>query len=136
MDVDRCRATVFLQESMRRSLAAKIGAEVVSMQRCMLAEGHRDAHSGVPNADGRPLLRWQGRGIRLSEATYNGTPDNNGSRHAVAEAEATPHHHHHHEAPAPEPAVTADHRRDDPLWAIAAALERLADAISAALARR
>ncbi|MGV0853189.1 hypothetical protein [Mycolicibacterium phlei] len=116
MDVDRCRATVFLQEPLRRSLAAKLGGEVVSMQRCILAEGHADAHCGVPAADGRPLLRWEGRGIRFSETTYgdNAAPGRNGARHAVADAVAR------------DP--------NDALWAMAAALDRLADVISAAVA--
>jgi hypothetical protein len=49
MKVDECRATVFLHEPLRRSLAMWLGGkEVASMQRCALGVGHLVSTLGFP----------------------------------------------------------------------------------------
>lgn len=69
MDVDQCRATVFLHEPLRRSLATSLGGEeVASMQRCTLERGHRGEHVGVPDAAGRGWFRWDECGIHFGSA--------------------------------------------------------------------
>ncbi len=57
MNVDQCRATVFLHEPLRQSLATWLGGkEVASMQRCALNGGHRGEHLGSPDAEGKALV--------------------------------------------------------------------------------
>lgn len=69
MDVDQCRATVFLHDTLRRSFATWSGAdEVASMQRCSLEHGHGGAHVAVPDAAPRGSFRWDECGVHIESA--------------------------------------------------------------------
>jgi hypothetical protein len=69
MNVDQCRATVFLHQPLRQSLATWLGGkEVASMQRCALDGGHRGEHLGFPDAEGRGSFRWDECGIHIGSA--------------------------------------------------------------------
>lgn len=70
MKVDECRATVFLHEPLRRSLAMWLGGkEVASMQRCALGVGHLvSEHLGVPDPAGRGCFRWDECGFHIGSA--------------------------------------------------------------------
>ncbi|ULE34065.1 hypothetical protein [Mycobacterium sp. IDR2000157661] len=126
MNVEQCRATVFLHEPLRQSLQRWLGGnEVASMQRCTLDGGHRGEHVGLPDADGTGSLRWDECGFHVGSAnrwrrehrTESTIARPTGGRHAVDTGAA--------EAPKPHPDTQA-------LWALTAAVERLAASISAA----
>ncbi|MCV7231547.1 hypothetical protein [Mycobacterium branderi] len=127
MTADRCFASVMLDEELWRSLAA-IGADhqVAWVHGCALEHGHGGEHRALAYRDGGQdyWVQWdEKRKPRLDTAV-----------------DATP--------PAPQPAppptltspASASAQPDSPtsvsqtdaLWAIAAALERLADVIAAA----
>jgi len=146
MNVHQCRATTFLHEPLRRSLATWLGgAEVGSMQRCALEEGHQSEHVGLPDAAGRGRFRWDQYGFHIgsTEGSDHGegrtpfrsrqdtdfaamfvappgkstTTRPKGGRHA-ADAHRS---------------VDAPNTRSptEALWALTAAVERLADLIAA-----
>jgi hypothetical protein len=150
MKVDECRATVFLHEPLRRSLARWLGGkEVASMQRCALGVGHLDEHLGVPDPAGRGWFRWDECGFHIGSAEkrdYGQRGGTLGSRSAadfaamstVPAAESTtmrPKGGRH----AADPNASADEPNSrsptQAIWALTAALERLTDVISAACDR-
>lgn len=142
MNVEQCRATVFLHEPLR--LTAWLGGdEVASMQRCTLDSGHRGQHVGLPDPDGKGSLRWDECGVHLGSAdrhrssaprlhasapTMSAAPLRNatsprptGGRHAAGAQ--TP------EAPLP-------HSTTQALGALTAAVERLTESIAASREQR
>ncbi len=155
MDAERCRATVTLNEPLRRSLGLWSGAtEFAHVHGCVLHGGPHGQHRALANPeDGRCWFRWDDTGFRLGIAdaahrvqwggqqqsprhagsaagsdsarlatvtTNLTTPPPRRGRHA-ADANAP------YRAPQPRSPTAA-------LWAIATALERLADFIAAASA--
>ena len=155
MDADRCRATVTFDEPLRRSLGSWSGrTELAHVHGCVLHGGHHGQHRATANPDdGRCWFRWDDSGFRLgiadashraqwdgqhqcpdtrvsllsqvapnsAAATTNLTPSPRRERHA-ADANAP------YRSPQPRSPTAA-------LWAIAAALQRLADFIAAASAQ-
>jgi hypothetical protein len=142
MNVDQCRATVFLHEPLRQSLATWLGGrEVASMQRCALEGGHRGEHLGLPDAEGKGSFRWDECGFHIgsahaqreglfgsrSQAVFTTTTAAStrmstttrptGGRHA---------------ADAFAPAEPERRSPTQALWALTAAVERLTDSISVA----
>ena len=144
MNVDQCRATVFLHEPLRQSLATWLGGkEVASMQRCALEGGHRGEHLGFPDAEGKGSFRWDECGVHIGSAQGR----RGGLFGSLSEAAST--------ASAAAPTSTtrrprggrhaadasAPHEPDrrsptHALWALTAAVERLTDSITAAGDRR
>jgi hypothetical protein len=148
---DRCGATLTLYGPLRRSLAAAAGAGgVAPVCGCTLVDGHPDPHQGTVNGHGaqRYWLRWDDTGVRIGAGSAGPPyPGQRGerpgsSRHAAATAAirmasaATP--------SAPSPRVRPDRAaagrhaespesrsQVEALWAIAAALQRLAEVIAA-----
>lgn len=146
MNVHQCRATTFLHEPLRRSLATWLGGEAVgSMQRCTLEEGHQSEHVGVPDAAGRGRFRWDQYGFHIgstegsdrgeSPTPFRSRQDTDFAAMFVAppgkSTTKRPKRGRH--------AADADASVDKPntrsptqaLWALTAAVERLADLISA-----
>jgi hypothetical protein len=149
MNADQCRATVFLHDPLRRSLATWLGGrDVASMQRCALDTGHRGEHVGFPDASGRASFRWDELGFHFGSAEG---PDHNpregsfGSRlegddlagtFAVAPGKSTT------RLEGGRHSIDANtvdkpNRRSptQALWALTAAVEQLTDLISAACDR-
>jgi hypothetical protein len=139
---DRCYATVVLDEELRRSMAARdLTHEVSWVHRCALEHGHLGDHRAPAYRDG-PLsywLRWDETcrpGISTTDgpdpharmASPRGAPSGE-PQHADRPTRAE-----HTATTAAEPAgSTATGSQAEALWAIAAALERLADVIVGAL---
>jgi hypothetical protein len=147
MNVDQCRATVFLHEPLRRSLGRWLGGkDVASMQRCALEGGHLGEHLGVPDPAGRGWFRWDEFGFHIGSAERRDYGEREGTLGArspadfvatstVPTGESTttrPKGGRH----AADPNASADEPNTrsptQALWALTAALERLADVISAA----
>src|SRR5215218_8567190 len=147
MNVDQCRATVFLHEPLRQSLATWLGGkEVASMQRCALNGGHRGEHLGCPDAEGKASFRWDECGFHIGSAQAQGrglfaswpqsasttraaastgmsrTTRPTGGRHAGGR----------HAADADPPDESNRRSQTQALWALTAAVERLTDVVSAA----
>jgi hypothetical protein len=139
---DRCYATALVDEELWRSLAALEPAhEVAWVHGCVLEHGHRGDHRALAYRAG-PLSYWlqwdEGRMPRISttdrpdpvarEARPRGKPSGQPQhleRPTMAEHSSTA---------AAEPAgSTNSGSQAEALWAIAAALERLADVIVGAL---
>jgi hypothetical protein len=146
MDVEQCRARVFLHEPLRRSLATWLGGRnVASMQRCTLAGGHRGEHVGFPDASGRASFRWDECGVHIGsvEGNHHGQPAepfgskpesdltamSAASTGGSATTRSTAGRH-----AADAYAVDEPDRRSPPqaLWALTAAIERLTDSLSTA----
>jgi hypothetical protein len=139
---DRCYATVLLDEELWRSLAALDPAhEVAWVHGCELEHGHRGDHHALAYRAGllSYWLQWDERHIpRISttdrpdplarEVSPRGEPrgqPQHAERPTMAEHSSTA---------AAEPAVSKNSgSQAEALWAIAAALERLADVIVGAL---
>ena len=150
MNVDQCRATVFLHEPLRRSLGRWLGGkDVASMQRCALEGGHWGEHLGVPDPAGRGWFRWDEFGLHIGSAERRDYGERGGTLGArspadfvatstVPTGESTttrPKGGRH----AADPNASADEPNTrsptQALWALTAALERLTDVISAACDR-
>jgi hypothetical protein len=147
MNVDQCRATVFLHEPLRRSLAGWLGGnDVASMQRCALGGGHLGQHLGVPDPARRGWFRWDEFGFHIGSAERRDYGQRGGTlgprstadfaaMSAVPTGKSTtagPKGGRH----AADPNASADEPNTrsptQALWALTAALERLTDVISAA----
>ncbi len=139
MNVDQCRATVFLHEPLRQSLATWLGGkEVASMQRCTLDGGHLGEHLGFPDAEGKGSFRWDECGFHIGSAHgqrgKQSWPEASTARAAASTAMATTtrptggRHAAHADAP-DEPSTRSPAQA---LWALTAAVERLTDVVSAA----
>lgn len=139
----RCRATVMLHGSLRRSLALAAGQyRVPRVCDCRLGHGHPGAHLGLAYDTGmrRCWFRWNEWGFRLGDGT---PPDRGGHTHRsqsgrgpgraagqtspMLRAFSAPH----------DPGeATGRHRSPEStslmpaIWALATALERLADVIA------
>jgi hypothetical protein len=148
----RCCATVTLHDPLRRSLGMWLGGrEVPSVHFCTLDEGHRGEHLAAAGGGGQGWFRWDESGFRIgarvpqpewpsdlaasprlagpvvessgagSESSRNARPmppPPKGGRHALDATESQ-------ELRLP----------DEALWALAAAVVRLADVIVAASGR-
>jgi hypothetical protein len=133
---DRCYATVLLDEEVRRSLIALIGEdEIAWVHGCILENGHRGDHLAQPHG-ARALncrVQWHDGG----QAHIGTTEGDIGSAvkppdwEARAQSPTTASYPTAPAAPAPEPATSGS--QAEALWAIAAALQHLADVIAAAL---
>jgi hypothetical protein len=143
MNVDRCRATVFLHEPLRQSLATWLGGEeVASMQRCALNGGHRGEHLGSPDAEGKASFRWDECGFHIGSAQgqrgglFVSRPESaSAARAAASTAMSTttrPTGGRHHAADADPPDESNRRSQTQALWALTAAVERLTDVVSAA----
>jgi hypothetical protein len=155
MDADRCRATVTLDEPLRRSLGSWSGETgLAHVHSCVLQGSHHGQHRAMANPDDRRgWFRWDDLGFRLgvadaSRRAQRGDQERS-PRHAgsaarssgAGSAAATTN------LTTPRPRrgrhaadANAPYRSPEPrsptgaLWAIATALERLADVIAAASA--
>jgi hypothetical protein len=155
MNADRCRATVTLDEPLRRSLGSwSGGTELAQVHGCVLHGGHRGQHRAMANPDDRRCwFRWDDSGFRLGLADASHRAQGGGQepspRHAgfaarssdARSAAATtnltassPRRGRHaadsyapYRSPQPRSPTEAS-------WAIATALERLADVIAVASA--
>jgi hypothetical protein len=133
-----CYGSVLLDEHLRSSLAEMNGAPVPWVHGCVLDHGHHGDHGEpVYQRDGEPpqWIRWPEHGPARMEKIQPGAP----GRHAQQQpssashpqpppprpANAPPHHD-------AEPALPAAGSQSEALWAIAAALERLADVVAQA----
>jgi hypothetical protein len=139
---DRCYATVLLDEELWRSLAARdLAHEVAWVHGCALEHGHRGDHRALAYRAG-PLsywLQWDER--RRPRISTTGGPDpharkasprsepsgqpQDADRPTLAKHTST--------GAAKPPGPTNSGSQAEALWAIAAALERLADVIVGAL---
>jgi hypothetical protein len=138
MNVDQCRATVFLHEPLRQSLATWLGGkEVASMQRCALEGGHRGEHLGLPDAEGKGSFRWDECGVHIGSAhgqrggLFGSASEAVFTAKAAASTTARPTGGRH----AADASASDQLDRRSPtqaLWALTAAVERLTDSISAA----
>jgi hypothetical protein len=139
---DRCYATVLLDEELRQSLAGLDPAhEVAWVHGCGLEHGHRGDHHALAYRAG-PLsywLQWDERSrpristtdrpdSRAREASPRGEPSGQ-PQHAERPNPAT----HSSTAAAEPPGSRKSGSQAEALWAIAVALERLADVIVGAL---
>jgi hypothetical protein len=133
---DRCYATVLLEEEVRRSLIALIGeGDVAWVHGCVLENGHRGDHLAQPQG-ARALncwVRWHDGGqAHISTAGRDiGSavePPNSEARALSAITASYPT-----AAAAPQPQPATSGSQAEALWAIAAALQHLADVIAAAL---
>jgi hypothetical protein len=139
---DRCFATVLLDEELWRSLAALDDAhDVAWVHGCVLEHGHPGDHQALAYRAGPNSywLRWdEGHRPRIStddrpdpharEAVPRGVPSGQ-PQHAERSTPAK-----HSSTAATEPPTPKNSASQaDALWAIAAALERLADVIVGAL---
>lgn len=146
MNVEKCRATVFLHEPLRHSLATWLGGdEVASMQRCTLDGGHRGEHVGLPDSDGKGSLRWDECGFHLGSADrwHREHPFVSGldaratmSTAPVGESTTARPTGGRHAAGTPAPEAPIPHSATQALWALTAAVERLTESISTAAAHR
>jgi hypothetical protein len=139
---DRCYATVLLDEELWRSLAALDGTqEVAWVHGCILEHGHRGDHQALAYRAGplRYWLQWEESGrARISttdqpdplarEASPRGEPSGQ-----PQQAERPTPANHSWAAAAEPPGSQNSGSQAEAQWAIAAALERLADVIVAAL---
>jgi hypothetical protein len=141
---DRCYATVLLDEELWRSLAARdLGHEVAWVHGCALEHGHRGDHHALAYRAG-PLsywLRWdERRRPRISNSTSDrpdplsrkASPRGEPSGQPQDADRPTPVKHSSTAAAEP-PGSTNSRSQAEALWAIAAAVERLADVIVGAL---
>jgi len=143
MNVDQCRATVFLHEPLRQSLATWLGGkEVASMQRCALNRGHRGEHLGRPDAEGKASFRWDECGFHLGSAQgqrgklFASRPESASTARAAASTAMStttrPTGGRHHAGGADPPDESNRRSQIQALWALTAAVERLTDVVSAA----
>ena len=121
-----CYGSVLLAHELWQSLTAMNGRDVPWVFGCALDHGHGDDH-GAPayQVDGQPQqwLRWSDGGPARIEHVEAAPPGRH-SRQRQAAADT---------APVVRPADVGSPGRDphaDALWAIAAAIDRLADAIT------
>jgi hypothetical protein len=138
MNGDRCYATVLLDEELWRSLTALDPShEVAWVHGCELGHGHHGDHHALAYRAGRlsHWLQWDERHIPHISTTDRPDPLAGDAgprgeprglpRHAERPTTAA-----HSSTAAAESAVSKNSgSQADALWAIAAALERLADAI-------
>ena len=155
MDADRCRATVTLDEPLRRSLGSwSRVTELAHVHSCVLHGGHHGQHRAMANPnDARCWFRWDDSGFRLGIADASHRAQWGGQeqspRHAGSAARSsgassaaattnltTPRPRRgRHAADANAPDRSPEPRSPtEASWAIATALERLADVIAAASA--
>jgi hypothetical protein len=143
MNVDQCRATVFLHEPLRQSLATWLGGkEVASMQRCALNGGHRGEHLGSPDAEGKASFRWDECGFHIGSAQgqrgglFASRPESASTARAAASTAMStttrPTGGRHYAADADPPDDSNRRSQTHALWALTAAVERLTDVVSAA----
>jgi hypothetical protein len=133
---DRCYATLLLDAEVRRSLIALIGEDDLAwVHGCVLENGHRGDHLAQPQGARAPncWVQWQDGGQAHISTTGRDIgsavePPNSEARalSAITASNATAA-----AAPQPEPATSGS--QAEALWAIAAALQHLADVIAAAL---
>jgi len=155
MDADRCRATVTLDEPLRRSLSSwSGGTEFAHVHGCVLHGGHHGQHRAMAKPDdGRCWFRWDDSGFRLGiadashRAQWGGqepSPRHAGSTARSSDASSAaattnlttpPPRRGRHAADSYAPYRSPEPRSPtEALWAIATALERLAGFIAAASA--
>jgi len=142
MNVDQCRATVFLHEPLRQSLATWLGGkEVASMQRCALNGGHRGEHLGSPDAEGKDSFRWDECGIHIGSAQgqrggmFASWSESASTARAAAStgmSATTRPTGGRHAAHADPPDESNRRSQTQALWALTAAVDRLTDVVSAA----
>jgi hypothetical protein len=133
---DRCYATMLLDAELRRSLIALIGEDDLGwVHGCILENGHRDNHLAQPQG-ARALncwVQWHDGGQAHISTTGRDTgatvepPDSE----APAPSAITANHARAATAPQPQPPTSGS--QAEALWAIAAALQHLADVVAAAL---
>lgn len=136
MNGDRCYATVLLDEEVRRSLIALIGEDDVAwVQGCVLENGHRGDHLAQPQGARAPncWVQWHDGGQAHIRTTGRdiGSAVEPPDWEAPAPSAFTASYPTAAAAPQPEPATSGS--QAEALWAIAAALQHLADVIAAAL---
>jgi hypothetical protein len=139
---ERCYATVLIDEELWRSLTAlDLAHEVAWVHGCVLEHGHRGDHHALAHRAG-PLSYWlqwdENRRPRISatdqpgplarETSPRGEPSGQ-PQHAERPTPAK----HSSTAAAEPPGSKNTGSQVEPLWAIAAALERLADVVVGAL---
>lgn len=147
---DRCAATVRLHGSLRRSLAAAGGGQVGTWQYCVLQRGHDGAHQAPAYRHGaaRGWLGWDESGFRVGgthplpsglRRVRPTRPNSTAAARARREASHSPQ-----AAPGvaaavraggwdtPRPGSAEPDHRTAALWAIAAAVNRLADMMATA----
>ncbi len=155
MDADRCRATVTLDEPLRRSLASWSGRTALAhVHGCVLRGGHHGKHRAMANPeDERCWFRWDDTGFRLGiadashrapwggqhqsprHADFAARSSHAGSAAGTTNLTTPPPRRGRHAADANAPYRAPQPRSPtEALWAIAAALQRLADFIAAASA--
>jgi hypothetical protein len=153
MNGDRCRATLTLHDPLRRSFGTWLGGEeVASEQRCTLKGGHPGEHLGAAAPTGRGCwFRWDDSGFHLVDVAGRrhrqrreaAEPARNGrwadqSAAVSASSRGRPRRQRRREGrhaadtsssvPSPESESTTQ-----ALWALTAAVERLADLIAATM---
>jgi hypothetical protein len=132
--IDRCSATVTLPGTLYRSLAAAANtSEVAPVLGCALQRGHRGRHQGrACSGPGEHCwLRWDEWGFRLGRAQPRNPAPRHAptrARHRVSDAACPPAA----AQPAAVPQPPESRSQLDALWAIAAALTRLAEVVDAA----
>jgi hypothetical protein len=143
----RCCATVTLHDPLRRSFSSRMGGrEVASVQSCTLEEGHRGEHLAAADGGGQGWFRWDESGFRVGakvpEGRGAGKPPASpwlagpavkssgaGSEGSSTANPTTPPKSGRH---AYDAAVSSGLRSPvEALWALAAAIARLADVIVA-----
>src|SRR5271157_2995046 len=154
VDVDRCRATVTLDEPLRRSFGTWLGGkEVALLHSCVLQSGHHGDHLAAADPDGRRWwFRWDDSGLRLGgdgshperRGGLEGSPRHarSATRSSGASAAAStaismtpPPRWGRHASDARAPYRSPESRSPtEALWALVTAIERLADVIAAASA--
>jgi hypothetical protein len=144
MDTSRCCETVTLHDPLRRSFGSWMGGrEVASVHLCTLDEGHRAEHLAAADGSGQGWFRWDESGFRVGVAEVPdgggrgglaglprlaGSVEPSGGSEGSSTARPTPppkggHH-------ASDAAVSSGLRSPvEALWALAAAIARLADVI-------
>jgi hypothetical protein len=132
--IDRCSATVTLPGTLYRSLAAAANtSEVAPVLGCALQRGHRGKHQGraCSGLGEHCWLRWDEWGFRLGRAQPRNPAPRHAptrARHRVSDAACPPAA----AQPAAVPQPPESRSQLDALWAIAAALTRLAEVVDAA----
>jgi hypothetical protein len=138
---DRCFATVLLDAELWRSLAAlDVAHDVAWVHGCVLEHGHRGDHHALAYRAG-PItywLRWDdGRRPRISTTDW---PDRHAREASTGAPSGQPQHaerltraEHSSTGAAEPPGPKNSGSQAEALWAIAAALEHLADVIVGAL---